>query len=145
SSVHHQIPIRSAHDDACAKGLQNPGAFVMVAMAMADEDIFDLTRIHPQLLDAVDDLRLDRVMEKRIDHDEAGARLDHPRVPAVVADPIEIVEDLARLLIPLGTWRHDFLARSRGCRGQPVDAAGAPATRGCVATGRRNDADAREK
>jgi hypothetical protein len=66
-------------------------------------------------------------MEKRVDDDEAGARLDHPRVVSQVADPIEVVEDLARLLIPLGTWRHDFLARRRGCGGQPIDAAGAPA------------------
>ena len=114
-------------------------------MAMADKDIFDLARIHPQLLDAVDDLRLDRVMEQRVDHDEAGARLDHPRVPAVVADPVEVVEDLARLLIPLGTRRHVFRARSRGWSDQPVDTIGAPATRGCVAAGRRNDADPRKQ
>jgi len=83
-------------------------------------------------------------MEKRVHDDQTSAGLDHPGVVSQVADPIEIVEDLARLLIPLGTWRHDFLARSSGCRGQPVDAAGAPAARGCVATGRRNDADPRE-
>src|SRR4051794_10143977 len=117
----------------------------MVAMTVGDEHVFDVAWIHPQLLDAVDDLRFDRVMEQRVDDDETSAGLDHPRIVSEVADPIEIVEDLARLLVPLGTRRHGFLARRRRRRGQPIDAAGAPATRGSIAPGRRNNTDAREK
>jgi hypothetical protein len=36
--------------------LQNLGAFVVVTMAMADEHVFNLTWVHAQLLDAVDNL-----------------------------------------------------------------------------------------
>jgi hypothetical protein len=97
-------------------GLEQRRAFVMIAMGMGDDDIFDIGGVQSQLAEALDDLRLHGVIVQRINQDDATAGLQRPGGMDLGADPIEIVEHLGRLGIPGGAVRdgaRDAAARQR--------------------------------
>jgi hypothetical protein len=84
----------------------------MVAMPVADDQIFNRRRIQSQLAQPLDDRVLDGVVEQRIDDDETVGRLDGPRAVKLGADEVQIVEYLRGRLIPRVACRH----LARRCR-----------------------------
>src|SRR5215213_4354568 len=73
----------------------------MIAVAVADNRVLDLRRIQSEFLQPVDDLGLDRVVENRIDQDDAVRRVDGPRRIFGLSDEVQVVEHLDRLRVPL--------------------------------------------
>ena len=74
------LPVRRAHHHFGAVSLlQFRCALVMVAMSVADDDVFDVARVEAQFGQAVDDLRLRGPGEIRVDDDDARAGAQRPR------------------------------------------------------------------
>jgi hypothetical protein len=69
----------------------------VIAVAVRDEDVLHVGRIEMHRLQAIDDLRLGRVVVERVDHDDARARRERPRRVETRAEKVEVVEDLLRL------------------------------------------------
>jgi hypothetical protein len=72
----------------------------MIAVAVADHRVLDLSRIEPELFQAADDFVLDRVVPDRVDDDDARRSRYRPRRVFFFPDEIEIVENLRRLDVP---------------------------------------------
>ena len=69
-----QIPVGFRQDHVRAElVLQVLRAAGVIAVTMADDHVLDLRRIEPELLHAADDLVLDRIVEDRVDDDDAPA------------------------------------------------------------------------
>jgi hypothetical protein len=67
-----EVPIGGGHDDARAELLLQVFCSAdMVDMAMTDQCVSDFSRVEAELLQAADDLVLDRVGPDRVDHDDA--------------------------------------------------------------------------
>ena len=95
------VPVGAAHHHLGAElALQGGDALVMVAMGMAEDDVFDVLGIELQLGQAIQDFRLRRPGEVGVDDDQAGAGLQRPGGMLPRAQPIEIVEHLIRRGIP---------------------------------------------
>src|SRR6187549_1428235 len=78
----------------------------MIAVAVADQHVFDVRRVEADLLHAGDDFVLDRIVEQRVDDDDAGGGGDGPRRELRLAEPVEVVEDPHRFGMPLvARWR----------------------------------------
>src|SRR3982750_3115950 len=93
----------------------------MIVVAVADDRVFDLLRIEPELPQSLDDLVVDRVVENRVDENEAVGGLDGPGGVFALTDEVEIVEDLHRLRMPLGPRRRSLRPRTwRGARLPPL-------------------------
>src|SRR5919108_5594064 len=87
----------------------------MVAMRMADQDVFDITWIESELGEAVDDLWLGCVVEQCVDDDDALAGGQCPRRMDLRPDEVERVEHLVWLCVPRGAIGHRADSR-RGVR-----------------------------
>src|SRR5438477_12394751 len=78
----------------------------MITVTMADDHVFDIRRIEPELFKSADDLVFDRVLPDRIDDDDASRSCDRPRRNILLADEVKIVEHLCGLHVPLRSgWR----------------------------------------
>ncbi len=80
--------------------LQVAGATGVVAMAVADDHILDLRRIQSELLQPADDRVFHRVVEDRVENDDALGSSNRPCGILDLAYVKEIVEDLDRLGVP---------------------------------------------
>src|SRR5262245_1618206 len=80
---------------------------------MADQHVLDRARIEAEGGHALYHLRLDRIVEERIDDDDAFARRQRPRGVNSGADEIEVVEDFVWPRVPRGAAGHD---RGSGAR-----------------------------
>src|SRR5271166_4657413 len=85
--------------------LKHLGAGVMIAVAVADNDVFDVAGIKAELLEAFDDLGLACMAVERVDDDDAVRSGDGPGAVRFRADEIEVVENLGGLGIPFFAWR----------------------------------------
>src|SRR2546423_14202005 len=102
------------------------GAPDMIDMCVAHDGIFDPRRIEAELLEPADDLVLDRIGPDRIDDDDAVGGDDRPGGVFLLADVVEIVEYLDRLIVPGGALRHRSrpgrpLRRTGGGRAESVE------------------------
>jgi hypothetical protein len=104
----------------------------MVAVTMAHEHVFDVSRIESQFREPAHDFIFDGIGIQRIDHDDPRRRDDRPGGMLARADEIQVVEDFDRLRVPLRTIRHAGSRQSRawyGCglrrwsrrRAEPVE------------------------
>ena len=127
-----QVPIRRAHQQPRAEALlEQLRAARVIEVTVADEHVTDVGGIKAELAQAADDLVLDRVVEQRVDHDDAVRRRHGPGREFRHADEVEIVEDFLRLGVPALArrirWRrsvrgrHGRRHRRRRARAQPVD------------------------
>ena len=132
-----QIPVgRRHHHVRLGAVLKELRAAGMIEVAVADDDVLDVRRIESELLQPADHFVLDRVVEDRVDDDDAGGRHDRPRRVFGLPDEIEVVEHFGRLRVPqlasgpLAGRATPSAARGRG-------AARAPATGGSRVRRRR--------
>src|SRR5271165_7065292 len=106
----HQVPILRPQDQMRMElVLKHLGAGVMIAVAVADNDVLDVGWIEAELLESFDDLGLAGVAVERVDDDDAVGRGNGPGAVHFRADEIQIVENLGGLGVP-------FLARRIGTR-----------------------------
>src|SRR5688572_32670299 len=98
---------------------------MVIGMRMRDDGVADRRRIEPELLQPTGDLVFDRVVEQRVDQDDALRRRHSPCGVFALADEVEVVEDLHGLRVP---------GRAVGCRGDLASAAGASSPRSAAAT-----------
>ncbi len=114
----NEFPVRLAHDEARLEAiLHQLGAADMVAVGVADDDVFDVGRIEAELLQAADDRFLRIVVVERVDQDDAFARGQRPGRVDLGADEIEIVEHLGRVGVPGGARRRRRRRDIRAGRG----------------------------
>src|SRR5437763_461010 len=104
-----QIPIHSRlHDTRYETILQELRAARMVDVTMAHEYVLDFRRVQSELFQTIDDFILDRVIPQCV-HDNNTFRCRHgPGGVLRLTDEVEIVEDLYRIGMPLGTIRRTF-------------------------------------
>ncbi len=86
----------------------------MVEMAVADQHVTDVGRIEAELLEPAHHFVLDRVIEQRIDHDDAVRGRHGPRRELRHADEVEVVEYFLRIRVPAIAGR---IGRLRGACG----------------------------
>src|SRR5437763_5485983 len=104
-----QIPIHSRQNDTRSETiLQELRASRMVNVTMAHEYVSDFRWVQSELFQTIDGFILDRVIPQRV-HDNDAVRCCHgPGGVFRLADEVEIVEDLYRLRMPLGTIGRTF-------------------------------------
>src|SRR5262245_60530558 len=95
----------------------------MVVVTMADDDVLDRSGIKPHLLQAVRHFVLDRVVEDRVEDDDAVRGRERPRGVLRLSDKVQVVEDLDRFGVPLREVAsmltvHKLRGRLRGSRGR---------------------------
>ena len=114
-ALQRRVPVQRAHDDFRAvPALQERGALVVIAVRVADEHVLDVVRIEAERLHAVDDLGVDRVIEQRVDYDDALARRERPGGVDQRAHEVEVVEHLVGLRVPRRPIGHRTRAGERG-------------------------------
>ena len=112
-----QLPVGLGnHDARVVAVLQERGPADVIVVCVAHEDVLDLGRIEAELAQPADHLVLDRVVENRVDDDDAGRGDDRPGRIFLFADEVEVVEHLDRLGVPGLPRRRPGRARGRGPR-----------------------------
>src|SRR5665213_248333 len=82
----------------------------MISMAVADDGVFDRRGIEAERAQSADHFVFDRVVEDRVDEDDALGRRDRPDRVLGLPEEVEVVEHLHRLGVPV-------VARERRLRG----------------------------
>ena len=80
--------------------LQELRAAGVIQMGMADDDVLDVGRVEADRRQSVHDLVLDRVIEDRVDEDDAVRRRHRPGRVFGHAEEVQVVEDLHRVGVP---------------------------------------------
>ena len=88
------------HDAGVVAVLQERGPADVIVVCVAHKDVLDLGRIEAELAQPAGHLVLDRVVENRVDDDDARRGDDRPGRIFLFADEVEVVEHLDRLGVP---------------------------------------------
>ena len=95
------LPIAfTEHDPGAVMVLHQLGATVMVAVGVTDDHVFDGSWVEAELSQSAHDGLLGRIVEKRIDQDDAFTRDESPGRVIFRADEIEVVEHLRGVDVP---------------------------------------------
>ena len=134
------LPVGRAHHHLGTEAaLEFRRALIVIAVRVADDDVFDVARIEPQRGQAVDDLRLRRPREVGVDDDDAFARAQRPRRMLAGTEPVEVVEHLVRRGVPARPVRRCRCASAGGRAAAPC----ASASRRCGRSRRSRTASRR--
>src|SRR5262245_43253586 len=87
----------------------------VITVRVADDHVLDVFWIETELGQSVDDFVFYRIVEQRVDDDDAGRCVDGPCGVLGLPQVIQVVEHLHRLGVPFGPLGR----RSRGCRPCP--------------------------
>ena len=80
----------------------------MIDVAMTHDDVLDFLRIQSDLRQAIGDFVFNRIIENRIDNDDAVRSVDSPGRILRHPHEVQIIEDLYRLGMPLLTIRRSL-------------------------------------
>ena len=128
-----RFPICRAHHDLCAiPALEQRGALIVITVRVADQHVLDLARIETERRQPLDNLRLDGVIEQRVDEDDAVGRRERPGGVNLRTDEVEVVKHLDRFGIPPGSLGWPLLPLPAGA----LSAALAATLPAILATGR---------
>ena len=83
----------------------------MITVTMADDHVFDIGRIEPELFQSTDDLVLDRILPDRIDDNDPGRSCNGPRGNILLADEVQVVEYLSGFDVPLRSGGRPLASR----------------------------------